>query len=268
MKQFPIIDSHTHIYSYQDEELSEVLSRSCDNEVKSVIDSSVDLNSATRINLLSKKHKNIFGGIGLHPQNLTREINAKDISKIYELVTNNKKLIVISEIGLDFQESSPDRMIQYSAFRKQIGIARELNKPIIFHSRHAIKEVLKILKEERAFEIGGAMHYFQSNLEIAKEIIDIGFHISFGKPLLRKPDLEEVLKVIPLNKIIVETDSAPQPFKKNREKWTEPKDCKLIIDKISEIKQIETNKIQKEIFYNTFNMLKNGSKWLEINDFN
>ena len=95
MKQFPIIDSHTHIYSYQDEELLDVLSRSGNNEVKSVIDSSVDLNSAKRINLLSQKHKNIFGGIGLHPQNLIREINKKDISKIYELVTNNKKLIVL-----------------------------------------------------------------------------------------------------------------------------------------------------------------------------
>ena len=70
MKQFPIIDSHTHIYSYKDQELLEVLSRSDNKEVKSVIDSSVDLDSAIRINLLSQKHKNIFGGIGMHPQNL------------------------------------------------------------------------------------------------------------------------------------------------------------------------------------------------------
>jgi len=266
--KYSIIDSHTHIYSYTDNELPEILQRAKSLSVNTVIDSAVDIKSAHRIDKLTKIHKNIYGGAGMHPQNLISEINKNEIRSLYELITNNKKFIVVSEIGLDFQETSPDRNIQYSAFRKQIGIARELNKPIIFHSRLAIHETIKILKEERAFEVGGAMHYFQSNNEIAKQIIDLGFKISFGKPLLRNIDLEKVVKNIPLNNIIVETDSAPQPFKKNRAKWTEPKDCKSIIEKIANIKALDECEVQNQIFKNTFKMLKNGSKWLNTNEFN
>ena len=111
-----------------------------------------------------------------------------------------------------------------------------LNKPIIFHSRFCADETIRILKEERAYEVGGAMHYFQSNNKIASELESMGFKISIGKPLLRIKKLENVINSININNIIVETDSAPQPFKKDRSKWTEPKDCNLIIDKISKIK--------------------------------
>jgi TatD DNase family protein len=267
MNTFPMIDSHTHVYSYSENELKHVMDRAFKYGVSTIIDSSVDIASAQKVDKLSSENKNIFGGIGIHPQNLKATISKKEISEIYNYFSNNKKNIVVSEIGLDFQSNSPDRIIQYDAFRKQIGIARELNKPIIFHSRNSIKETIKILKEERAFEVGGAMHYFQSNLNIANEITHMGFKLSFAKPLLRNINLESVIKNISLEDIIIETDSAPQPFKKNRSNWTEPKDCKLIVDKIARIKGYQKDAIHQKIFFNTFNMLKNGSRWLETSHF-
>ena len=118
------------------------------------------------------------------------------------------------------------------------------------------------MKEERAYEVGGAMHYFQSNNKIASELESMGFKISVGKPLLRKEKLEDVINNTNIKNIIVETDSAPQPFKQNRSKWTEPKDCNLIIEKISQIKNENIENITQNIFDNTFNMLEHGSRWL------
>lgn len=262
MIKIPIIDSHTHINSYDSKEIPTIINRAKQNGITSIIDASVDISSAKSIDLMTKKYPNVFGGIGFHPQNLTKELNKSEIEQMYKLITNNKKILVISEIGLDFQTDSPPREIQYKAFRKQIGIARELNKPIIFHSRFCADETIRILKEERAYEVGGAMHYFQSNNKIASELESMGFKISVGKPLLRIKKLENVINSTHINNIIVETDSAPQPFKKDRRKWTEPKDCNLIIDKISKIKCENIENIAEHIFDNTFNMLKNGSNWL------
>ncbi len=262
MIKIPIIDSHTHINSYNSEEIPKILNRAELNGITSIIDASVDISSAELIDQMTKKYPNVFGGVGFHPQNLTNELNKTEIEQMYNLITSNKKILVISEIGLDFQPDSPPREIQYRSFRKQIGIARELNKPIIFHSRFCAEETIRILKEERAYEVGGAMHYFQSNNKIAAELESMGFKISVGKPLLRLKKLEEVINSTNIKNIIVETDSAPQPFKLNRAKWTEPKDCNLIINKISQIKNENIENITQYMFDNTFDMLKNGSGWL------
>ena len=262
MVKIPIIDSHTHINSYNTKEIPIILNRAKFHGITSIIDASVDIPSAKIINQMTKKYPNVFGGIGFHPQNLTKELNKTEIEQMYKLISSNKKILVISEIGLDFQPNSPSREIQYKAFRKQIGIARELNKPIIFHSRFCADETIRILKEERAYEVGGAMHYFQSNNKIASELESMGFKISVGKPLLRKEKLEDVINNTNIKNIIVETDSAPQPFKQNRSKWTEPKDCNLIIEKISQIKNENIENITQNIFDNTFDMLEHGSRWL------
>ena len=121
----PIIDSHTHINSYNTKEIPTILNRTKIHGITSIIDASVDISSAKIINQMTKKYPNVFGGIGFHPQNLTKDLNKTEIEQMYKLISSNKKILVISEIGLDFQPNSPSREIQYKAFRKQIGIARE-----------------------------------------------------------------------------------------------------------------------------------------------
>ena len=121
-------------------------------------------------------------------------------------------------------------------------LARDLRLPVIFHSRglpnvpETHREVLRVLREERGWEVGGAMHYFQGDAAVAAECLDLGFHVSLAKPLLRLPHLQEVAAVLPLDGIVLETDSYPQPFKGKRERWTEPKDVREVAAKLAELK--------------------------------
>ena len=163
---------------------------------------------------------------------------------------------MISEIGLDFMENSPDRGIQYTAFRRQIGIARELSLPIVFHCREAYEDTIRVLKEERAFEVGGAMHYFQGDQLIADQLIDLGFYVSLGRPLIRMPELQKVTSNIPINRILIETDSFPQPFKKYRQNWTEPRHVRDVANEIARIKNIGIEEVATITSHNTLQMLK------------
>ena len=164
-------------------------------------------------------------------------------------------MIVISEIGLDFLDNMPDRAMQYQAFREQIRLARDLRLPIVFHSREAHVEVLRVLREERAYEVGGAMHYFQGDMDTARAAIDLGFHISLAKPLLRLPHLQAVAAELPLEHVVLETDSAPQPFKAKRENWTEPRHLQEIADKLAELRGIDADEVRQMTTGNFFNML-------------
>jgi len=102
--------------------------------------------------------------------------------------------------------------------------------------REATPDCMRILRDERVQELGGAAHYFQGTWEEATAVMDLGCAISLAKPLLRLPELQEVAKRVPLASIVLETDAYPQPFKKKRDKWTEPKDVALVAEKLAEIK--------------------------------
>jgi TatD DNase family protein len=166
---------------------------------------------------------------------------------------------MISEIGLDFMDNSPDRAVQYKAFRRQIGVARELSLPIIFHCREAYSDAIRVLKEERAFEVGGAMHYFQGDQLIANQLVDLGFHISLGRPLLRLPDLQKIVLSTSINRILLETDSFPQPFKKNRTNWTEPRHIVDVANEIARIKKVDVKDVAKITSNNVLRVLQNAT---------
>ena len=127
----------------------------------------------------------------------------KTYARLSRLAVSSDKVLVISEIGLDFMEGAPDRPVQYTAFREQIRLARELGYPIVFHSREAHDEVFRLLREERAYEVGGVMHYFQGDLDTAKRAIDLGFYISLARPLLRFTYLQEVAAAVPIEHIVL-----------------------------------------------------------------
>ena len=250
-----MIDIHTHISEYEEPEIIQIIQRAKDAGVKSIISASTTINSCIKSVNLSKQFDMIFSGIGLHPMDLTNQINEETLITLENFYKTSDKVVTFSEIGLDFLENMPDRKIQYDAFREQIKLSIQLNLPIIFHSRNADLETLRILKEEQAYKVGGAMHYFQSDIKIAKKVIDLGFYISIAKPLLNNTQLQKTVQQIPLNKIVLETDSAPQPFKKNREKWTEPRHLYNISKKLSELLNCEINDIQKITQENSSKML-------------
>ena len=162
-------------------------------------------------------------------------------------------------IGLDFKEGAPDKSIQYPALREQIRLARELGLPIVFHSRESHDDIFRVLREERAYDVGGVMHYFQGDERTAKSAIDLGFYISLARPIMRLPHLQEVAAGLSLDNIVLETDAAPQPFKGKRENWTEPRHTRIVAEKLAELQGRNVEEIEETTSRNMQDVL--GEKW-------
>ena len=251
-----LIDCHTHLHDFEEVEISKVILRANQAKVVVIITAGTSIESSVKAINLSKKYPQVFPGVGVHPNELHTGFSGESANRVLELASLDE-VVMISEIGLDFMESSPDRAVQYKAFRSQIGIARELSLPIVFHCREAYHDVIRVLKEERAFEVGGAMHYFQGDKFIANQLIDLGFYVSLGKPLLRMHDLQKVALNIPTNRILLETDSFPQPFKKNRANWTEPRHIADVAAEVARIKDIDISEVANITSNNALRMLQN-----------
>ena len=254
-----LIDCHVHLDSYTDEEVSEVLERGRGAGVAFVISAGTTLPSSERSIALSAKFPDLFSGVGIHPMDIREPFNDRTYSHLKQLALSSEKVIVVSEIGLDFMEGAPDRAIQYTAFREQIRLARELDCPIVFHSREAHDEVFRLLREERAYEVGGVMHYFQGDLDTAKRAIDLGFYISLARPLLRYTYLQEVAAAVSLENIVLETDAAPQPFKAKRENWTEPRHTRVIAERLAELQHRSVEEVECVTSNNIRSLL--GEQW-------
>jgi TatD DNase family protein len=240
-----LIDCHAHLDPFSDEEVGQILARAHEAGVGAVITAGTTLESSARAVQLATEFSSIFAGVGVHPMDLTGPVDEQAYGKLRGLATSTEAVVTISEIGLDFMEGMPDRALQYQAFREQIRLARDLGLPIVFHSREAHPETLKVLREERAYSVGGAMHYFQGDLATARHAIDLGFYISLARPLLRLPELQEVAAVLPLESIVIETDAAPQPFKSKRESWTEPRHCRAVAEKLAELRQVPIEQVEE-----------------------
>ena len=250
-----LIDSHTHLDSFSDSDISDILTRSKEAGVTALITAGTTYESSVRAVEITSKFEEIFAGIGIHPMDLTGPVDEQLCHRLINLASSSNKVVVMSEIGLDFMEGTPDRAIQYQAFRMQIRVARSLKLPIVFHTREATEETLRVLREEQAYEVGGIMHYFQGDLKTAQDVIDQGFLISLARPLLRLPELQSVASSIPLKYIVLETDSAPQPFKAKRENWTEPRHIKTVASKLAELQNLEFKEVEKITTRNLTNML-------------
>ena len=260
-----LIDTHVHLDSYSDSEVNSILLRAETVGVAFVISAGTTIETSGRSIFLSGKYPNFFSGVGVHPMDLKRELCDSDYSHLIDLASSSEKVLVMSEIGLDFMDDMPDRQWQFDAFRRQIHIAKDLKLPIVFHSRNAHEECFRVLREEKAYEVGGVMHYFQGTQYDAERIIDLGFYISVARPIFRLEHLREVISKIPLEKIVLETDAFPQPFKKNRNNWTEPRHLRPILEKVAELHQREHDDVEEVILNNMKDLLNH--RWDIVNKF-
>ncbi|MCH9010530.1 MAG: TatD family hydrolase [Chloroflexi bacterium] len=254
-----LIDCHVHLESYPDDEIEGVLARGRDAGVGFVISAGTTLKSSERTVQISARFPDLFAGVGIHPMDIEAPFTDETYAALHRLATSSEKVIVISEIGLDFMEGAPDRSIQYPALREQIRLARDLGLPIVFHSRDSHDEIFRVLREERAYEVGGVMHYFQGDERTAKTAIDLGFYISLARPLLRLPHLQEVAAGLSLDNVVLETDSAPQPFKAKRESWTEPRHTRVVAEKLAELQGRTVEEIEEITSRNMKDVL--AGKW-------
>ena len=238
-----LADSHTHLDEYDPAEIPDILERAKQAGVGTIVCAGTTIGSSTACIELAGQYDLLYAGVGIHPMQVAGPVDEAVYGTLQDLAAANAKVVCISEIGLDFLPESPDRELQCQAFREQIRLARDLGLPIIFHSRESHPEVLRTLKEEKGNEVGGVMHYFQADEATAREAIESGFFISLARPLLRLPELQQVARKLPLEHIVLETDAAPQPFKKYRHNWTEPRHVREVAEKLAELKGIGPDEI-------------------------
>ncbi len=251
-----LTDSHTHLDHFPPSEIAEVLERAAAAGVGLIVCAGTTLDSSAQCADLAQRHPVLYAGVGLHPMDLQGPLDDDTYASLERLASENPKVVCVSEVGLDFQPTSPAQEVQDQAFRRQIGLAREMGKPIIFHSRESHPEVLRTLREEGAAEVGGVMHYFQGDRATADEAMDLGFFISLAKPLLRLPELQEVAAELPLEWIVLETDAAPQPWKKYRRNWTEPSHVLQVAEKLAELKDMPLDQVVQRTTDNLLGLLK------------
>ncbi len=236
-------DCHTHLDQYPREEIPEILTRAGEAGVGLVICAGTTVESSVECIRMTEEFEPLYAGVGIHPMEARQTIDTATYAKLESLAKDSPKVVCISEIGLDFLPTSPEREVQFQVFREQIRLARELKLPIIFHSRESHPEVFKTLREEHADEVGGVMHYFQGDEATARQAIDCGFFISLARPLLRLPELQETARAIPLEHIVLETDAAPQPFKKHRSNWTEPRHTQTVAQQLASLKGVTLEEV-------------------------
>ncbi len=252
-----MIDSHCHLdHEPMYSDLNNIISRSKKIGVEKILSICTTKNSFNKIIEIVNFDPIIYGTFGIHPhETSTDKVTNKEIVKN---IKNNKKIIAIGESGLDFFYNHSDRNNQILSFKTHIEASIELNIPIIVHSRNAEKETYEILKSYEQSKPKVLMHCFTGSSEFAYKLLTLNCYfsasgiITFNKSI----DLQDTFKLIPNDKLLIETDSpylAPVPL---RGKKNEPSYIKYTLEKLSEIKNIELNKIEK-ITSNNFNSLFN-----------
>ena len=256
-----IVDSHCHLdYSSLYNQLDDVIKRAEYNQVKYLLTICTTLKSFDTIKLITDKYENIYGTFGIHPHETKKFVHV-DKTFILNSKKDNNKIIGIGETGLDFYYNFSEKNIQRKSFIEHINAALELNIPIIVHTREAENDTYEILKSEnKNSNLKILIHCFTGSKEFVKKLLDINCYVSVSGIITfnSSTELAETVSFIPIEKLLVETDSpylSPMPF---RGKPNEPSYIIHTIDKLSLIKKMP----KKKIISNTTNNFK---KLFDIN---
>ena len=236
-----LIDTHCHLFFDElKKDLAGVLSRASELGVTKFICVGTNVEDSKESYDLAINYENIFSTAGVHPHD-SEEVPKDYLDQIKELLNNNK-VVALGEIGLDYFRNISDRKIQKQIFREQLNLAQEINKPIVFHNRESDDDILKILSEYP--DVVGVSHCFSSSYEVAKKLIDMGFYISFsGNLTFKNSHLPDVAKKLPINSLLVETDSpflSPVPY---RGKTNEPGRTRFVADYLAQLHNLTINEV-------------------------
>jgi TatD DNase family protein len=239
-----LFDTHAHLNAeeYKDD-LDEVISRAQEAGVTNMVVVGFDRPTIERAIELVDRYDFLYASVGWHPVDAI-DMTEEDLIWIEELASH-PKVVALGEMGLDYHWDKSPKDVQKEVFRKQIRLAKRVKLPIIIHNREATADILEILKEENAEEVGGIMHCFSGSPEVARECVNLNFYISLGGPVTfknaKKP--KDVAAEVPLDKLLIETDCpylTPHPF---RGKRNEPGYVKLVAEQIAEIKGLSYEEV-------------------------
>lgn len=252
------IDSHCHLdFPELSERLPEILATMEANQVGRALCVAVDLPDFPRVLALAEAHPHLYASVGVHPDYV--ETPEPTVEQLVTL-SNHPKVIAIGETGLDYFRLKGDLEWQRNRFRTHIEASRITRKPLIIHTREASDDTIKIMRECGAGTgqggAGGVMHCFTETLEVALAAVELGFYISFSGILTFKSakQIQEVAKALPLERILIETDSpylAPVP---HRGKMNEPGWVKHVAEYLADLKQIPLAQVEQQTTENFFTL--------------
>jgi TatD DNase family protein len=241
-----LIDTHTHLDAHQfDEDRAEVIERARTAGVHKLINIGFNRETIPTTMALAEQYDFIYAVVGWHPVDSINMLPG-DLDWIASLC-DHSKVVAIGEIGLDYHWDTSPKGVQQRVFREQIQLARQKKKPIVIHNRDAHEDVVRLLIEEDAKDVGGVMHCYSGSWETAKRCLDMNFYISFGGPVTFKNARipKEVLANVPLDRLLIETDApylAPHP---HRGKRNESAFVRLVAETAAEITGKSVDEIAK-----------------------
>jgi TatD DNase family protein len=250
-----LIDSHCHLdNSLYSSKIKDILSEASSVGVKYVINPGVNVEGWPRINSIAMEFINIYAAFGIHPMSAA-QCSDKSLA-LLELYL--KDAVAVGEIGLDYHTNYVSRELQISVFRAQLQIAVKNNLPVIIHCRNAFNDILRILREEQANAIGGVMHAFSGSVDVALEFIKLGFCISIAGPVTWQNAIKplRLAAEIPLEHILLETDSPDLSPERNRGQINRPAYLLDVALKVAEIKKISQEMVEEITFLNTCRLFK------------
>ncbi len=251
------VDSHCHLdcldLNYFQKDLSQLLELAREKGVSHFLCVSIDLENFPTVLAIAEQFNDVSASVGLHP---TEHTDSEP--SLAELIERAKhpKVVAIGETGLDYYRDTSKKEEQQQRFRRHIQAALAVNKPLIVHTRDAREDTLTILKEEGAEKVGGVLHCFTENQVMAAAAIDMGFYISFSGILTFKnaQELQAIAQQLPLERILIETDSpylTPLPF---RGKPNQPAYVPYVAEKLAELRQLPLAKIAEQTTANFFKL--------------
>lgn len=252
-----LIDTHTHIdMDNYKEHFDEILQNAKMHGVEKFVIPGVEPNGFKRILELCEKYPNIYGAVGVHPEELeSYNKNSEEIIKEY---LKHPKIVAVGEIGLDYYWDKSQTDKQKEIFEKQIYIAKEYHKPILVHDRDAHADTFDILKKTNAKEVGVVMHCFSGSVEFAKECIKEGFYIALGGVTTFKnaKKAKDVAKIVPLDRLLLETDAPYMTPVPHRGEENQPAFVKFVAQEIANLREVSFEEIEQATTLNAQRLLK------------
>ncbi|WP_373894530.1 TatD family hydrolase [Virgibacillus natechei] len=250
-----LFDTHVHLNARQFfEDRDATIQRAFDAGVSYMVVVGFDRETIPLAIEIAEQNETIYAAVGWHPVDAV-DMTDEDLDWIEEL-SAHPKVVAIGEMGLDYHWDKSPKDIQKEVFRKQIRLAKKVNMPITIHNREATPDIIEILQEEDAKEVGGIMHCYNDSVDYVQACLDMNFYISLGGPVTFKNATmpKEVAAGVPLDRLLVETDApflAPHP---NRGKRNEPAYVKLVAEKIAELREMTFEEISEITTENAFSL--------------
>jgi len=234
----PLFDTHAHLHFPEFAgDLDAVLERARAAGIVGMVTIGTDRETNPAAVALAERLPDVYATVGIHPHDAAEATEA-DFEALESLARSSAKVVAIGEMGLDFFRDLSPRDIQERVFRRQLGLARRLGRPVVVHCRDAHAEALAVLAEEKVGEMGGVMHCFSADVEVAKRCLDLGLLISIAGPVTYKNarSLPDVARFVPEDRLVVETDCPFLPPHPHRGQRNEPAYIALTAARVAELR--------------------------------